>query len=92
MVQYTIRRAILSIPVLFAVLVVTFVLARSIPGDPCRAILGEKATQEVCDRFLRDHGLDQPIATQFGIFLQNLARADLGESIRFSRPRFYYAG
>lgn len=86
MVQYTFRRILLSIPVLFAVLAITFILARSIPGDPCKAILGEKATQETCEIFIRNHGLDQPIGTQFLIFLQGLARGDLGESIRFSRP------
>jgi len=86
MVQYTIRRLLLSIPVLFAVLVITFVMARSIPGDPCRAILGEKATQETCEIFIRNHGLDKPITTQFFIFMGKLAQGDLGESIRFSRP------
>jgi peptide/nickel transport system permease protein len=86
MIQYTFRRIILALPVLFAVLVLTFILARSIPGDPCRAILGEKATQEVCDRFLHDHGLDRPIPVQFAIFLGDLARGNLGDSIRFSRP------
>ncbi len=86
MIQYTIRRILLSIPVLFAVLLVTFVLARSIPGDPCKAILGEKATQEVCDAFIHSHGLDQPISTQFVIFMGNMIKGDLGESIRFSRP------
>lgn len=86
MIQYTIRRFLLSIPVLFAVLVVTFVLARSIPGDPCKAILGEKATQEVCEVFIRNHGLDKPISTQFVIFMGNMLKGDLGESIRFSRP------
>jgi peptide/nickel transport system permease protein len=86
MIQYTVRRIILALPVLFAVLLLTFILARSIPGDPCRSILGEKATAEVCDRFLRDHGLDRPIPVQFALFLGNLARGDLGDSIRFTRP------
>ena len=86
MIQYTIRRLLLSIPVLFAVLIITFVLARSIPGDPCKAILGEKATQETCELFIRNHGLDKPISTQFFIFIGNLLKGDLGESIRFSRP------
>ena len=86
MIQYTIRRLLLSIPVLFAVLVVTFVLARSIPGDPCKAILGEKASVAVCEEFTRSHGLDQPISTQFTIFMGKMLRGDLGESIRFSRP------
>lgn len=87
MVQYTIRRIILAVPVLFAVLVVTFVLARSIPGDPCKAILGEKATQATCERFIESHGLNEPIPVQFGLFMHHLIlRGDLGESIRFSRP------
>lgn len=86
MIQYTIRRLLLSIPVLFAVLVVTFVLARSIPGDPCKAILGEKATQETCEIFIHNHGLDKPISTQFVIFMGKMLHGDLGESIRFSRP------
>jgi peptide/nickel transport system permease protein len=86
MIQYTIRRIILAIPVMFAVLLLTFLLARSIPGDPCRSILGEKATAEVCNVFLREHGLDRPLPVQFAIFLANLVRGDLGDSIRFSRP------
>lgn len=86
MIQYTFRRIFLSIPVLFGILLVTFVLARSIPGDPCRAILGEKATQEVCDRFIHEHGLDRPIPVQFGIYMRNILSGDFGDSIRFSRP------
>lgn len=86
MVQYTIRRVLLSIPVLLAILVVTFTLARLIPGDPCTAILGEKATQESCERFNREHGLDEPIPVQLGIYMGDILRGDFGESIRFSRP------
>ncbi|MCP5094252.1 MAG: ABC transporter permease [Chloroflexi bacterium] len=86
MIQYTIRRLLLSIPVLLAVLVITFFLARAIPGDPCKAILGEKATQETCEIFVRNHGLDKPKTTQFILFMGKLVQGDLGESIRFSRP------
>jgi peptide/nickel transport system permease protein len=71
---------------LLGVLAVTFALARAIPGDPCRAILGEKATLEVCERFAREKGLDKPVPVQFGIYLKDLARGDLGDSIRFKRP------
>ncbi len=86
MFQYILRRIFLSIPVLFGILLVTFALARLIPGDPCRAILGEKATQAVCDRFIREKGLDKPIYVQFGIYLGEIARGDFGNSIRFSMP------
>jgi peptide/nickel transport system permease protein len=86
MFQYIVRRLLLAIPVLFGILLVTFVLARLIPGDPCRAILGEKATQEVCDRFIHEHGLDQPIYVQFVIYMKDVLRGNFGDSIRYSRP------
>lgn len=86
MVQYILRRTLASIPVLFGILLVTFVLARVIPGDPCRAILGEKATDVVCDRFIKEKGLDKPIATQFVIYMGEMMRGDFGESIRLSLP------
>jgi peptide/nickel transport system permease protein len=86
MIQYIIRRVLASIPVLFGILLVTFALARLIPGDPCRAILGEKATDAVCDRFIREKGLDKPVLTQFGIYLQELSQGDFGTSFRFGMP------
>ncbi|MCP4535765.1 MAG: ABC transporter permease [Chloroflexi bacterium] len=86
MIKYTIRRLVASLPVLFGVLAVTFALARAIPGDPCRAILGERATAEVCERFAEERGLNKPIYVQFGIYLTEIARGDFGNSIRFNRP------
>lgn len=86
MIKYIVRRLLASLPVLFGVLLVTFVLARSIPGDPCKSILGEKATREVCERFNHEKGFDRPITVQFGIYMGELARGDFGDSIRFHRP------
>lgn len=86
MIQYIVRRLFLSIPVLFGILLVTFALARLIPGDPCRAILGEKATDAVCDRFIKEKGLDKPIPVQFGVYMGEIVRGDFGNSIRFSLP------
>ncbi|MBI3166057.1 MAG: ABC transporter permease [Anaerolineales bacterium] len=86
MIQYLLRRITASIPVLFGILIVTFVLARVIPGDPCRAILGEKATVEVCERFIKIHGLDKPIHQQLFIYIGEILRGDFGESIRLSMP------
>ena len=86
MLQYITRRLFTAIPVLLGILLVTFALARLIPGDPCRAILGEKATQEVCDRFIREKGLDKPIHIQFGIYLGEISRGDFGRSIRYGMP------
>jgi peptide/nickel transport system permease protein len=86
MIQYTLRRLLSAIPVLLGILIVVFSLARMIPGDPCKAMLGEKATVEVCERFTREQGLDKPITTQFGIYFAKMIRGDFGASIRFSRP------
>ncbi|MCA9959013.1 MAG: ABC transporter permease [Chloroflexota bacterium] len=86
MTQYIIRRLIAAVPVIVGVLIVTFALARAIPGDPCTAMFGEKATPAVCEKFNIDKGLDKPITTQFWIYTQDILRGDFGESIRFKRP------
>ena len=86
MLQFITRRLLLAIPVLIGILVVTFLLARAIPGDPCRSILGEKASVETCERFAENKGLNEPIPVQFGIYMSDVVQGDFGDSIRFSRP------
>lgn len=86
MVQYIIRRILLSIPVLFGILLVTFTLGRMIKGEPCTAMLGERASRALCEEFTRKFGLDQPIPVQFGLYFSHVVRGDFGDSIRFSRP------
>ncbi len=87
MFQYIARRAVLAIPVVIGILFVTFVLARVIPGDPCRAVLGERATDAICDAFMERNGLNEPIPVQFGVYVrQILVEGDLGTSFRFGRP------
>src|SRR3972149_6448681 len=86
MPQYTARRLLSALPVLLGILVVVFLLARLIPGEPCKAILGEKASPETCERFNEANGLNKPIYIQFGIYMGNVLQGDFGESIRFSRP------
>jgi peptide/nickel transport system permease protein len=84
--KFVVRRMILSIPVLLGILIVTFALLRSIPGDPCRAILGERATDEICDPFIERLGLDKSIPEQLLIYLGRAARGDLDMSFRYGRP------
>ncbi|HUP53888.1 MAG TPA: ABC transporter permease [Methylomirabilota bacterium] len=86
MTRFIIRRLLVTIPVLFGLVFLVFVLARVVPGDPCRAVLGERATDAVCDAFIVRYGLDQPIPVQFGLYLGQLAQGDLGTSIKHSRP------
>lgn len=86
MFAFIARRIVSAIPVLIGILLITFALGRLIPGDPCRAILGEKATDAVCESFLKKYAFDQPIPTQFVIYAQGIFRGDLGTSVRFGRP------
>src|SRR3990172_11134184 len=86
MIQYITRRVLSSLPVLLGVLFVTFTLARLLPGDPCRAVLGERATDQVCDAFIKRYGLDQSIPVQFSIYLKDVLSGDLGNSFRQARP------
>jgi len=86
MTGHIIRRLLLALPVLLGILFVTFAMARLLPGDPCRAVLGERATDEICDAFMERHGLDKPIPTQFAVYLREVFRGDFGTSLRFQRP------
>jgi len=86
MTRFLIRRLLASIPVLLGIVVVTFVLARLLPGNPCVAELGEKATQAQCAQFNHREGLDKPIPVQLGKYLNKVAHADLGASFRQRRP------
>ncbi len=85
MSNFVLRRVILAIPVLLGIVAITFALGRMIPGDPCRAILGEKASQAVCDAFVERLGLNKSIPEQFVIYLNNVVHGDLGDSLRFGR-------
>ncbi len=86
MTTFILRRLFLAVPVLLGILFITFIMGHMIPGDPCRAILGEKATQAACDAFIARNGLDKPLPVQFGIYIGNFLKGDLGDSLKFGRP------
>jgi len=86
MVNYSIRRILAAIPVIIGIMIVTFALARLIPGDPCTAMLGEHATPAVCKQFLHTKGLDQPIYVQLLLYMRDAAVFNFGDSIRLHRP------
>src|SRR5262245_54393831 len=69
------------VPTFFLIMVVIFVLARLLPGDPTSAILGIRATDEAVTRINAELGLDRSIPVQFWLFLQHFIRGDLGDSI-----------
>ncbi len=84
MFTFIARRIILTIPVLFGILFLTFSLTRLLPGDPCLAALQEKATEETCEAFNKRYGLDESIPVQFRIYFEDVLQGDLGESIKYN--------
>jgi peptide/nickel transport system permease protein len=84
--RFLLQRLALVIPVLIGIIFVTFVLVRSIPGDPCRAMLGEKATDAICDDFKVRYGLNDNVAVQFVRYTTQLGTGNLGDSIKYGRP------
>jgi peptide/nickel transport system permease protein len=92
MIGFIVRRLLSGIVVLFGVVLFVFVLARVIPGDPCVAAHGEKATPQVCADFNHRYGLDKPIPIQFGIYLGVLNADADGAAMLFTEagfPAFY---
>jgi peptide/nickel transport system permease protein len=85
MFRFILHRLVSSIPVLFGIVVAVFFLVRVVSGDPCRAQLGERATDEICDAFNRDLGLDRAIPIQFMSYLGDLLTGDLGNSLQQRR-------
>lgn len=83
---YVLKRLLQIIPTFIAVLILVFLLVRLLPGDPASAILGDRATPEIIERTKRELGLDQPLPVQFGIFVGQVLRGDLGESTSLKVP------
>ena len=65
MLKYIVRRLLAAIPVLFGLSIILFAFVHLLPGDPCRAILGQHATPERVPRMRENLGLDQPLWQQY---------------------------
>jgi peptide/nickel transport system permease protein len=78
---YLVKRLVGMAAVMFMVATITFVIIRVIPGDPAALMLGPEATASDIATLRAKLGLDRSIATQYGTFLADLSRGDLGNSI-----------
>ena len=86
MTAYIIRRLLATIPVMVVVALFVFLLLHLTPGDPAAVIAGDDASPAEIDGIRRKLGLDRPIWEQFGIYVMNLLRGDLGTSIFSNLP------
>lgn len=80
------KRLLGTIPVIFGVLLLTFVLVHSIPGDPVEVMLGESAASADREVLRQNLGLDEPLPIQFFQYVAKVAQGDLGVSIHSKKP------
>ena len=85
MLAFIVRRLLATIPVLGMVALFVFLMLRLTPGDPAAVIAGDNATSVQIEAIREQLGLNQPILTQFVIWLGDLLRGDLGESFFFKK-------
>jgi peptide/nickel transport system permease protein len=81
-----INRLISFFTVVFGVLSLTFLLIHLVPGDPVEVMLGESASLADREVLRAELGLNQSVASQFGLYLSRLAHADFGVSIHSKTP------
>lgn len=86
MIKYIASRLILMVGILFGVLTITFFLGRVLPASPTNLILGDRPTAEQILRAEEELGLNKPLLVQYGLYLGQVARGDLGSSLRTSVP------
>ncbi|HEU4798628.1 MAG TPA: ABC transporter permease [bacterium] len=82
MTRYVGRRLVETVPVVFGVLLVVFVIAHLTPGDPVLIALGEHATPEAVEQLRAELQLDDPLPVAFLKYLSRVLRGDLGRSIQ----------
>jgi peptide/nickel transport system permease protein len=86
MLKYLSSRLAGMAVVMAIVAVLVFVLTRAASGDPVSVLLGDQATAADIARVQQQYGLDKPLPVQFGYWLKELARGNLGDSIFLQRP------
>jgi peptide/nickel transport system permease protein len=86
MINYLIRRILLTIPLALAVIFIVTVSFDLIPGDPAALILGEFATPEAVAELRASLGLDRSLPVRFVNYVGDILQGDLGRSIRDRRP------
>ena len=86
MLFYTFKRLLALIPTLLAASILIFLFIHLIPGDPASILLGDTATPEEIAALSSEMGFDQPLWTQYLLWLGNLMHGDLGTSVFFGEP------
>ena len=82
--RYIVKRILLALVSLFAIITITYFLMNLMPGDP---FMSEKASEENRAILIAKYGLDQPVYVQYGKYLENLLHGDMGTSYVLQKGR-----
>src|SRR5215216_4289303 len=85
MSRFILRRLFLLVFMLLGVTVLTFFLARVVPGDPAQMMAGMRASRDQVENMRKRLGLDRPLPEQFVLYLGDLVQGDLGKSLMNKR-------
>ena len=86
MVNFIVRRILQTIPVLFGVIVITFILMYMVPGDPVVSMVGERYDEETIHKLRKELHLDDSLPMQFVHYVSNVMRGDFGKSFITGGP------
>lgn len=86
MARHLFHRFLLTLPALWLVLTLVFLLIHIVPGDPVAQMLGEGAAPGQVAELRHSLGLDRPLVVQYGRYLWEVAQGDLGQSFKFQAP------
>ena len=88
--RYIVRRLILSVPMIFGVTIIIFLAMRILPGDPLIVMFGEEEFKKISEvdraRIMESLGLAKPLYAQYGHWLWDIAKLELGESFWLGDP------
>jgi peptide/nickel transport system permease protein len=86
MILLILKRLLFAVPSLIGVVIITFLLTRALPGDPAAYFAGPAATKQAVEEIRVKLGLDKPLIVQFGQYVTDLGRGDLGNSLTTGQP------
>lgn len=81
MLRFVLQRSVFMLGMLFALLVLTFVISHIAPGDPAALAAGPDATKEMIETVRKEYGLDKSLPVQFWIYAGGILQGDFGSSI-----------
>lgn len=85
MLKKIVKRLLLSLPILFFVVLLIFIMLRVVPGDPVTTMMGEHVDLRTIEKIKLEMGLDKPLYIQFFKYILNIFRGDFGTSYRLNR-------